>query len=109
MVDNIEVPFPPDPECILTWEDSWPEDAIGWITFVSPCTGFRGLHRTSLPVTRKPGGYEEHDGKSVGPVWEFRRDGDVISTHPSIEAVCCNCHWHSPNPVFWRLVDDLPV
>lgn len=97
-----EVPFPADPECLLEWGSDWPEDAVGHITFVCPS----GKHRNSIPITRKLNGWDG-DHPTYGNVWEFRYDGPQgIATHPSIDAICC-CHWHSPNPTRWRLVERL--
>lgn len=103
-----EVPWPDDPECMLDWDNAWDAGAVGYITFISPCQGWRGQHRTSLPVTRHPGGYNKDSERFPGNVWEWRQsDPGYITTHPSIEAWCCGCHWHSGNPVQWRVVERL--
>lgn len=60
-----EVPFPADPECLLTWVNDH-----GWITFMDPEHNVR----TSLPVTLGP---------SAGSV-RWRDEGRVLVTSPSI-------------------------
>lgn len=103
MTDDVEVPFPDDPECLLTWEDGWPDDATGWITFVDPKPNAWGRwHRTSIPVTKGP---TRGDHPTLGNVWHFDLpEPGVLVTSPSIHAVGC---WHTPNPTRWRLVDNL--
>jgi hypothetical protein len=94
-----EVPFPTDPECLLTPRGSdWPDDAVGWIIFIDP----KHRIRSSLPVSLAP----SHERPELGPVWqiEFPELG-VAVTRPSVHSVG---DWHSPNPTRWRIVDRLP-
>lgn len=104
---EIEVPFPADPECLLTWEDDWPADAVGYITFIDPKQDdwWPGTRRTSIPVTRRAGGYGAGEHPTHNLVWEFRDvEPGIITTHPSIHALG---RWHSPNPTRWRVVEHL--
>lgn len=95
-----EVPwFTSPPEAKL----SWPEDQeFGYLHFIDP----NGEH-AGIPVTRGPDGVRKTtDGSMGSPYWHIEIEGNVATVSPSIHFID---RWHSPNPVQFKLVDEITV
>jgi len=83
-------------------ETTWPSEAIeatmqgGWLHFYDP-----NGDRAAIPLDDQYG-YLEGSGR---PIWHAERNEDgTVTVTPSIHHVG---HWHSPNPVTFRLVSEL--
>lgn len=91
----IEVPWPPEPvEAKLQWTEG---EAIGDLLFIGPDGCFAGI-----PVTW---GDSDAATKQAGTnVWHIEVAGDIATVSPSIHFIN---HYHSPNPVKFKLVKEL--
>lgn len=78
----------------------WSSNTLGHLHFYDP----HG-ERAAVPVTRGPS-YERpsNNGLWGSPVWHIDEDGEIVTVSPSVHFVG---HWHSPNPVQFRLVEEL--
>lgn len=99
-----ETPWPSEPpEAHLVWMDDvhrWGDqdvDGIGYLHWYD-------VHgdRAAVPVTRSA---SVSDLGGLGHVWHVEEPGDgTVVVSPSIHFIG---FWHSPNPVTFRLVDEL--
>jgi hypothetical protein len=91
----------------MTEEIGWPNEYIGaklywdkddptwgWLHFIDP----RG-NRAVVPVTTGP-----QTERSGSPVWHVEVTDDHAVVSPSVHYVGV---WHSPNPVVFKLVEEL--
>lgn len=72
----------------------------GWLHFFDP-----NGNRAAVPVTLGPHTeYKPADNLRGSPIWHVDIADDIATVSPSVHYVG---FWHSPNPVQFRLVDDL--
>lgn len=76
---------------------AWPKKSKeGYLHFIDP-----GGNRAVIPVTKG----ETYETEERGPVWHIEVNGKQATVSPSIHFVG---HFHSPNPVHFKLVRSLP-
>jgi hypothetical protein len=94
-----EVPwFTSPPEATLNWTD---RPKLGHIKFRDPNGEIAVFHVTEGETydlhTKPPGKYRT-------PVWHIEVNGDIATVSPSVHFVG---RWHSPNPVQFKLVEEV--
>jgi hypothetical protein len=96
-----EVAWPSEmQEARLNWPGSSVRSGIGNLWFLSPENG----ERCAVPVSKA--NHEAASTKAGTNVWQIVDNGDgTVTVHPSIHFIG---HFHSPNPVTFNLVTDLP-
>lgn len=105
-----EAPWPPgDREALIDWTpiDAPGFDGVGVLCFISPETeGWHAGGRCPIHVSRTcgTGGTQIGDPPHTN-VWHVTENGDgTVTVSPSIHFIG---HFHSPNPVRFRLVESL--
>jgi hypothetical protein len=92
--EQTEVPwFDSPPDAHLAWPERSSE---GYLHFYGP-----DGERAVIPVTEGP----SREAPQRGPVWHIEVADGVATVSPSVHFVG---HWHSPNPVQFRLVEATP-
>ena len=91
-----EVAWPSDEQVAVVHVDGQHADLM-LLWFLSPETGLR----VAVPVAY--GNAADKTAKYKTNVWDITIDGEVATVSPSIHFIG---HFHSPNPVQFRLVDD---
>lgn len=91
-----EVPwFSEPPQAMLKWSDG-----LGHLHFYDP-NGKKAV----IPVTHGETYVRRTtDGSPGSPIWHIEVDGDTATVSPSVHFVG---YWHSPNPVQFKLVEEL--
>lgn len=89
--------FSEPPEATLRWSVA---DEIGHLKFIDP-NGEVAI----IPVTRG----ETHvrrssDDRPGSPIWHIETQDDVATVSPSVHFIG---KWHSPNPVQFKLMEEL--
>ncbi len=92
-----ETPWPNDKQfdAKIIWENHIDED-LGFLHFQAPDGSKAVIWVTEGPTCQRHG----------QNVWHVDVSGDQVTVSPSIHFID---HFHSPNPVTFRLVDELSV
>lgn len=97
-----EVPWPREPvEAKLSWQRGATRDEgseEGFLHFYGP-DGKRAV----VPITREPHSQYIFQGRTFN-IWHIEVDGEIATVSPSVHYLGS---WHSPNPVRFRLVDEI--